>query len=171
MLIQKLNFFHRWPAMCIHGDKSQPERDWVLNGMLFQVCYFSFCSSIIFVLWYPSNYLACWTYKRVLLLYGQKNHFFSEVFVITKLMAFFDFVYCRIQERQCSYFSCYWCCFTRIRYVTMSHFVFFCKISVNDLLLLKVRVAKSTLSYDTNQNCTCYYILTLPFFNPIVGLF
>ena len=21
-----------WPAMCIHGDKSQPERDWVLNG-------------------------------------------------------------------------------------------------------------------------------------------
>ena len=25
--------FNRWPAMCIHGDKSQPERDWVLNGM------------------------------------------------------------------------------------------------------------------------------------------
>lgn len=22
----------RWPAMCIHGDKSQPERDWVLTG-------------------------------------------------------------------------------------------------------------------------------------------
>lgn len=22
-----------WPAMCIHGDKSQPERDWVLTGM------------------------------------------------------------------------------------------------------------------------------------------
>ena len=21
-----------WPAMCIHGDKSQPERDWVLKG-------------------------------------------------------------------------------------------------------------------------------------------
>lgn len=21
----------RWPAMCIHGDKAQPERDWVLN--------------------------------------------------------------------------------------------------------------------------------------------
>uniref|UniRef100_A0A672ZUP7 RNA helicase n=1 Tax=Sphaeramia orbicularis TaxID=375764 RepID=A0A672ZUP7_9TELE len=21
-----------WPAMCIHGDKSQPERDWVLSG-------------------------------------------------------------------------------------------------------------------------------------------
>uniref|UniRef100_G3NWM5 Helicase C-terminal domain-containing protein n=1 Tax=Gasterosteus aculeatus TaxID=69293 RepID=G3NWM5_GASAC len=20
-----------WPAMCIHGDKSQPERDWVLS--------------------------------------------------------------------------------------------------------------------------------------------
>lgn len=28
------NYFssHSWPAMCIHGDKSQPERDWVLNG-------------------------------------------------------------------------------------------------------------------------------------------
>lgn len=23
----------RWPAMCIHGDKSQPERDWVLSGI------------------------------------------------------------------------------------------------------------------------------------------
>lgn len=22
-----------WPAMCIHGDKSQQERDWVLKGM------------------------------------------------------------------------------------------------------------------------------------------
>ena len=21
-----------WPVACIHGDKSQPERDWVLNG-------------------------------------------------------------------------------------------------------------------------------------------
>ena len=27
------NSLNRWPAMCIHGDKSQPERDWVLNGM------------------------------------------------------------------------------------------------------------------------------------------
>jgi hypothetical protein len=25
-------FFHSWPAACIHGDKSQPERDWVLQG-------------------------------------------------------------------------------------------------------------------------------------------
>lgn len=24
----------RWPAMGIHGDKSQQERDWVLNGKL-----------------------------------------------------------------------------------------------------------------------------------------
>lgn len=24
----------RWPAMCIHGDKSQPERDWVLAGTI-----------------------------------------------------------------------------------------------------------------------------------------
>ena len=21
-----------WPAVCIHGDKAQPERDWVLQG-------------------------------------------------------------------------------------------------------------------------------------------
>lgn len=21
-----------WPALCIHGDKNQSERDWVLNG-------------------------------------------------------------------------------------------------------------------------------------------
>ncbi len=25
------HLFIRWPAMCIHGDKAQPERDWVLN--------------------------------------------------------------------------------------------------------------------------------------------
>jgi len=24
--------FFRWPVLCIHGDKSQPERDWVLDG-------------------------------------------------------------------------------------------------------------------------------------------
>lgn len=23
-----------WPAVCIHGDKSQQERDWVLQGIL-----------------------------------------------------------------------------------------------------------------------------------------
>lgn len=22
-----------WPAVCIHGDKAQPERDWVLQGV------------------------------------------------------------------------------------------------------------------------------------------
>ena len=34
----------RWPAMCIHGDKSQPERDWVLAG----TCYdFFFVTSLI----------------------------------------------------------------------------------------------------------------------------
>lgn len=27
----------RWPAMCIHGDKSQPERDWVLSGKGFKL--------------------------------------------------------------------------------------------------------------------------------------
>ena len=32
---------YRWPCMCIHGDKSQPERDWVLNGNYFPriLCY------------------------------------------------------------------------------------------------------------------------------------
>lgn len=24
-----------WPALCIHGDKNQSERDWVLNGNFF----------------------------------------------------------------------------------------------------------------------------------------
>lgn len=23
---------YSWPAVCIHGDKSQQERDWVLQG-------------------------------------------------------------------------------------------------------------------------------------------
>lgn len=27
--------FHcRWPAICIHGDKAQQEREWVLQGEL-----------------------------------------------------------------------------------------------------------------------------------------
>lgn len=25
-------FLSSWPAMCIHGDKAQAERDWVLSG-------------------------------------------------------------------------------------------------------------------------------------------
>lgn len=25
-------FRFRWPAVCIHGDKTQQERDWVLQG-------------------------------------------------------------------------------------------------------------------------------------------
>lgn len=32
----------RWPAMGIHGDKSQQERDWVLNGE----CFSSFCKHV-----------------------------------------------------------------------------------------------------------------------------
>lgn len=24
-----------WPTLCIHGDKNQSERDWVLNGSLY----------------------------------------------------------------------------------------------------------------------------------------
>lgn len=40
ILIISLHFIqtpglYRWPAMGIHGDKSQQERDWVLNGELY----------------------------------------------------------------------------------------------------------------------------------------
>lgn len=31
-VVISLKFHFRWPAMGIHGDKSQQERDWVLNG-------------------------------------------------------------------------------------------------------------------------------------------
>ncbi len=31
----------RWPAMGIHGDKSQQERDWVLNGKFASFCTLS----------------------------------------------------------------------------------------------------------------------------------
>ena len=30
-----------WPAVCMHGDKSQQERDYVLRGMLKIKCLFS----------------------------------------------------------------------------------------------------------------------------------
>jgi len=34
--LRLINFcIFRWPAMGIHGDKSQQERDWVLNGEYF----------------------------------------------------------------------------------------------------------------------------------------
>lgn len=33
-LTQNPFILFRWPAMGIHGDKSQQERDWVLNGKL-----------------------------------------------------------------------------------------------------------------------------------------
>lgn len=26
-----------WPTLCIHGDKNQGERDWVLNGKGFSI--------------------------------------------------------------------------------------------------------------------------------------
>lgn len=29
--------FIRWPAVCIHGDKSQNERDWVLQGKNYNI--------------------------------------------------------------------------------------------------------------------------------------
>ena len=34
-----------WPALCIHGDKSQPERDWTLGGIVTEtVCKLLFAS-------------------------------------------------------------------------------------------------------------------------------
>lgn len=39
-----VDLFNRWPAMCIHGDKSQPERDWVLTGQNASETLFSFDS-------------------------------------------------------------------------------------------------------------------------------
>lgn len=35
-------FLFRWPVISIHGDKTQQERDWALNGMLLM------CSSTMF---------------------------------------------------------------------------------------------------------------------------
>ena len=31
-LMLVLILYFSWPILCMHGDKSQPERDWVLNG-------------------------------------------------------------------------------------------------------------------------------------------
>ena len=30
-----LSILYRWPAICIHGDKAQQEREWVLEGKRF----------------------------------------------------------------------------------------------------------------------------------------
>lgn len=40
---------YSWPAMGIHGDKSQQERDWVLNGMpeIFSKCFLFFFSRLL----------------------------------------------------------------------------------------------------------------------------
>lgn len=35
-----------WPAVCMHGDKSQQERDYVLRGMLFFVVFFFYITLI-----------------------------------------------------------------------------------------------------------------------------
>ena len=32
-------YSYRWPAICIHGDKAQQEREWVLGGKSFCVVY------------------------------------------------------------------------------------------------------------------------------------
>ena len=29
---ETLHMLYSWPAICIHGDKAQAERDWALNG-------------------------------------------------------------------------------------------------------------------------------------------
>ena len=38
-----------WPAVCIHGDKTQQERDWVLQGkrrIIIQHKLFELCSDV-----------------------------------------------------------------------------------------------------------------------------
>ena len=34
-----------WPASCIHGDKSQQERDWVLQGLFLFIEVNLFCAN------------------------------------------------------------------------------------------------------------------------------
>lgn len=36
-----------WPAVCIHGDKTQQERDWVLQGNLYLYKFFNFINKYI----------------------------------------------------------------------------------------------------------------------------
>ena len=33
-----------WPAVCIHGDKSQQERDWVLQGTCVNISMVNHCN-------------------------------------------------------------------------------------------------------------------------------
>lgn len=37
-----------WPALCIHGDKNQTERDWVLKGQFFFV-FLKNCLKLIII--------------------------------------------------------------------------------------------------------------------------
>lgn len=36
-----------WPAVCIHGDKTQQERDWVLQGINANICICGFTFNFI----------------------------------------------------------------------------------------------------------------------------
>lgn len=37
-----------WPAICIHGDKVQTEREWVLNGKEECICFSSTIHFLIY---------------------------------------------------------------------------------------------------------------------------
>ena len=37
-----------WPAICIHGDKAQQEREWVLEGTIFFFFFFFFFFLLFF---------------------------------------------------------------------------------------------------------------------------
>lgn len=89
----------------------------------------------------PSNYLTCWSYKSIAVVGIEKK----GLFVIIKVIAYFDF----ILEFRKGNAPILVATDVASRGLGMSHSVFYCKTCVNDLLLLKVRVAKSTLSYNT----------------------
>ncbi len=46
-LITVVVLFSSWPAICIHGDKEQRERDWVLAGKCVCVCGSVVCDRVV----------------------------------------------------------------------------------------------------------------------------
>ena len=47
--VDKSSLFYScsWPAMCIHGDKHQSEREWVLGGKSFHTTNCAFIANFI----------------------------------------------------------------------------------------------------------------------------
>jgi len=57
-----LAYVGSWPAVCIHGDKSQPERDHVLQGN----CPFS-CTETFSAQWMINYHALCFNKDEVLM--------------------------------------------------------------------------------------------------------